>query len=59
MTEEFIKRNGHIVNGESEGLILLAEFYSNQLYNVFYKDETERIQKKIMDKIKVRIEMET
>ena len=49
MTEEFIKRNGHIVNGESEGLILLAEFYSNQLYNVFYKDETERIQKKIME----------
>ena len=58
LTEEFIKKNSHIVNGESEGLLLLAEFYSNQQYNVFEKDETGRVQKKVMNKIKVRIEIE-
>ncbi len=58
LTEEFIKKNSNIVNGESEGLILLSEFYSNQPYNIFYKDETGRMQKKMMDRIKVRVEIE-
>ena len=57
-TNEFILRNKKIINGKSEDLYPVLDIYSNQQYHIFEKAETERLVKKTMTQIRVRLELE-
>jgi len=56
--EEFILRNKNIECGESEDYIPVLDIYSNQQYYVFEKGEDGRLNKNVMNKIRVRLELE-
>ena len=56
-TQESIIDNQHIENGSSESFIPILDFYSNQEYYVFEKNENGRLQKIPKNKIRVRLEL--
>ena len=57
LTQEDIIDNQNINNGSSQGFIPVLDFYSNQTYYVFERNEFGKLQKNMKDKIRVRLEL--
>ena len=57
LTQEDIIDNQNINNGSSQGFIPVLDFYSNQIYYVFERNEFGKLQKNMKDKIRVRLEL--
>lgn len=58
LTKEQIINTNEIIDGECENFITILDFYSNQNYYLFNKDENGKMQKKLITKVRVRIEVE-
>lgn len=58
LTEEDFIQNSNIINGSSPDFIPVLDFYSNQSFYIFKKDENGKLRKIPMDKIRVRLELE-
>lgn len=57
LTQEDIIDNQNINNGSSQGFIPVLDFYSNQTYYVFERNEFGKLQKNMKNKIRVRLEL--
>lgn len=55
-SDDFI-RNKNIIDGESEDFIPILDFYSNQTFYVFERDETGKLRKILVPKVRVRLEL--
>ena len=57
LTQEDIVDNQNIENGVSKNFVPVLDFYSNQKYYVFERDEFGKLKKNMKTKIRVRLEL--
>lgn len=57
LTQEDFVDNQNIENGSSQNFIPVLDFYSNQKYYLFEKDNSGKLQKIMKDKVRVRLEL--
>lgn len=56
ISDDFVQ-NSNIIDGSSQDFIPILDFYSNQLFYIFKKDENGKLRKIPMDRIRVRLEL--
>lgn len=57
LTKENILNNNNLVDNDGK-FINVLDFYSNQEYYLFYKDEDGKMHKELKNKVRVRVEVE-
>lgn len=57
LTKENILNNNNLIDNDGK-FINVIDFYSNQEYYLFYKDESGKMHKELKTKVRVRVEIE-
>lgn len=57
LTKENILNNNNLIDNDGK-FINVLDFYSNQEYYLFYKDENGKMHKELKNKVRVRVEVE-